>query len=119
VKPDPSLASEDYVYLTTTGRRTGLPREIEIWFALHNGALYMLAGARDQSDWVRNLMKTPAVTLRLRDVTYNAKARVIEAGTNEDALARRLLVDKYTSRHHNELESWGRDALPVAFEFSD
>ena len=26
-----------YLYLTTTGRRTGLPREIEIWFAAEPG----------------------------------------------------------------------------------
>ena len=33
---------EDFCYLTTTGRVTGLPREIEIWFALQGATLYML-----------------------------------------------------------------------------
>jgi hypothetical protein len=28
------LAEEDYCYLTTTGRVSGEPREIEIWFGL-------------------------------------------------------------------------------------
>lgn len=28
-KLDPALADEDYCYLTTTGRVSGLPREIE------------------------------------------------------------------------------------------
>jgi hypothetical protein len=25
-------SNEQFLYLTTTGRKTGLPREIEIWF---------------------------------------------------------------------------------------
>jgi hypothetical protein len=38
-------ADEDYCYLTTRGRLSGEPREIEIWFALENSTLYILAGA--------------------------------------------------------------------------
>ena len=34
MKPDPALAGETYCYLTTTGRVTGKPHTIEIWFAL-------------------------------------------------------------------------------------
>ncbi len=34
----------------------------------------------------------------------------------EDALARRLLVAKYQSAGATDLESWGRSALPVAFD---
>ena len=44
----PALAAEDYCYLTTTGRVSGEPREIEIWFALEGGSLYMLSGGRDR-----------------------------------------------------------------------
>jgi hypothetical protein len=29
-----SIADEQVLYLTTIGRTTGLPREIEIWFVL-------------------------------------------------------------------------------------
>ena len=36
---DPSLASESYCYLTTTGRVSGEPREIEIWFGLDGDTL--------------------------------------------------------------------------------
>ncbi len=45
--PDPALAGEQYCYLTTTGRVTGRPHTIEIWFALDGGTLYMLAGGRE------------------------------------------------------------------------
>jgi len=42
-----------YVYLTTTGRRTGRPHTIEIWYAVQDGRIYLMAGGRDRADWVR------------------------------------------------------------------
>jgi hypothetical protein len=76
------------------------------------------ASKRPRADWVRNLVKTPAVQVRIQDVTYSGTARLVtDAG--EDALARRLLVEKYTPRHTGELETWGRTALPVAIDFDN
>jgi len=114
---DSALASEQFCYLTTTGRVTGNPHEIEIWFALADGRLYMLAGAREKSDWVANLIKQPNVTIRIAGRTFDAVARVVEAETPEDAMARRLLVEKYRSPR-DDLSGWGQTALPVAFDLS-
>ena len=35
----------DYCYLTTTGRHSGEPHRIEIWFALADGVAYLLSGS--------------------------------------------------------------------------
>jgi deazaflavin-dependent oxidoreductase (nitroreductase family) len=110
---DPALATEAFCYLTTTGRVTGRPHEIEIWFALHGDTAYLMAGDHG-SDWVRNARKQPAVSLRIRDRTFGASARLV-SDVAEDALVRRLLVEKYASPRDN-LESWGRSALPVAID---
>jgi deazaflavin-dependent oxidoreductase (nitroreductase family) len=112
---DPSLGAEPYCYLTTTGRVTGKPHEIEIWFALDGSTAYILSGGRDRSDWVRNLMRSPHATLRVAGTTFAATARMISPSDAEDAVARRLLLAKYATRERN-LESWGRTALPVAFD---
>lgn len=111
------LAGGEYCYLTTTGRVTGRPHEIEIWYALvpEGGTLFMLSvlsGGRDRSDWVRNLRRNPKVTVRISDSTFAGVARVLTGG-EEDALARRLLVEKY-ERSPGSLGNWGRTALPVA-----
>jgi deazaflavin-dependent oxidoreductase (nitroreductase family) len=107
-------ADLDFGYLTTTGRITGRPHRIEIWFALQGETVYLLSGGRDRSDWVANLMAEPLVTFELGGELRAARARVLEPGTDEDALARRLLVGKYTSRDPDDLGEWGRTALPVA-----
>ena len=92
---------------------SGEPHEIEIWFALADGVLYLLSGGGDRSDWVRNLRANPGVTIRLGDERRACIART-DLTADEDALARRLLVDKYRPRYSGELEEWGRTSLPVA-----
>ena len=112
-----ALAREDFCYLTTVGRVTGNPHEIEIWFALvpATRTLYMLSGD-PRSDWVRNLRKTPNVTLRISGVILDGQARVVGAA-EEDGLARDLLVEKY-ERTPGSLSNWRERALPVAVDLA-
>jgi deazaflavin-dependent oxidoreductase (nitroreductase family) len=109
---------EDFCYITTTGRRTGNPHRIEIWFGAEPGSrtIYVLAGGRERADFVRNAVADPRVTVRIGDREGGATARLVEPGTDEDALARRLLLAKYQVATSDDLESWGRSALPVAFD---
>src|SRR4051795_407133 len=83
------LAGESYCYLTTTGRVSGKPREIEIWFGLEGATLYMLSGGGDRSDWVKNLRREPRVSVRVGGESFGGRARVVE-GLDEDMIARRL-----------------------------
>ena len=80
-------------HLQTTGRTTGRPRTIEIWFATEGERVYLLAGGRHRAHWVRNLIADPRVRLRIGGVTIAGKARAIEGEVRED-LARRLLAAK-------------------------
>ena len=111
---DPTLATEAYCYLTTTGRVSGEPREIEIWFALEGATLYMLAGG--QTNWVRNIAKTPEVTVRIRDEQLRGHARAVAPHTAEDARARTLLLAKYDPTYPGDLSDWGQTALPIAVD---
>jgi deazaflavin-dependent oxidoreductase (nitroreductase family) len=113
---DPSgYAGDEFAYLTTTGRRTGNPHTIEIWFAVDRGVVYMMAGGRDGSDWVRNLVARPAVRLQIGERDWDARARLVDPGTEEDTRVRPLLREKYASSS-DDLVSWARTALPVALE---
>ena len=117
-------AAEDFCYLTTTGRKSGKPHEIEIWFAVDDQgapAMYMMAGGRDRADWVRNLRKTPQVTVRIAGQTNPGRARVIDAAAEPDldARVRRLVADKYQEwESGRELSGWARTALPVEITFN-
>jgi deazaflavin-dependent oxidoreductase (nitroreductase family) len=107
---------EAFCYLTTVGRRTGRAHTIEIWFGGSGDTLYLMAGGREGADWVRNLLAAPHVSVRIGQRTVPAIARIVETDSEEDALARRLLLEKY--QESDELESWGRSALPVALDLA-
>ena len=68
-----------YLYLTTTGRVTGQPREIEIWFTEHGGRFYLIA-ERESANWVRNIRSQPQVKVRVGDAELDAIARVMPSG---------------------------------------
>jgi deazaflavin-dependent oxidoreductase (nitroreductase family) len=110
-----SLAGEDFCYLTTTGRVSGRPHTIEIWFALNENTLYMLSGGMDRSDWVKNALHLPDVTVRIKEGVFAGKARLVK-DTEEDALARLLVFEKYEKSSEDDLTEWSRTALPVAVD---
>ena len=112
----PLLAGEDYCYLTTTGRVTGKPHKIEIWFGLNGNSLYLLSGGMDKSDWVKNMMKNPSVTVKVGKHTFKATARLV-TDEQEEMLARNMLADKYNERNANgSLGKWARTALVVGID---
>ena len=112
-----ALAKEDYCYLTTAGRVTGRPHEIEIWFGRRNNTLYLLSGS-ENSDWVRNLLKNPIVMVRIAKHTFPGTARLVK-DKEEDTTARYLVAEKYQEWEEGKtLSEWARTALPVAIDLN-
>ncbi len=110
------LAKREYCYVTTTGRVSGRLHEIEIWFGVHEQAIYLLSGGGDTSDWVKNLRANPSVTVRTARHKLKGQARIV-SDAQEDAMARRLLAAKYQSwREGRRMSEWARTALPVAID---
>jgi deazaflavin-dependent oxidoreductase (nitroreductase family) len=70
----------EFLYLTTTGRRSGQPREIEIWFTRRDGCYYVVAEHRWEAQWVQNVLAEPRVGVRVGDELFAARARVIDTG---------------------------------------
>src|ERR1044072_1016467 len=99
------LSAVKYLYLTTTGRITGQPREIEIWFVEYGGKFYILAEHFHKAQWVKNILHDSRVRVRVEDRDFEATARVLderkEPGLWEKAQS--LGREKY---------GWG-DGLPV------
>jgi deazaflavin-dependent oxidoreductase (nitroreductase family) len=99
------MSTEQYLYLTTIGRKSGLPREIEIWFVAFDSKYYILAEHRDNAHWVKNIRANPRVRVRVGEKSFDATARVLDK-THDRATyekAQRLEREKY---------GWGA-GLPV------
>jgi deazaflavin-dependent oxidoreductase (nitroreductase family) len=94
-----------FFYLTTVGRKTGLPREIEIWFVERAGRYYLLAEHFHRAQWVKNILANSRVNARLGKREFKAEARVLDSQRDAEIWqeAQRLSREKY---------GWG-DGLPV------
>lgn len=107
---------EDYCYLTTKGRVTGKPHEIEIWFGLNDRTIYLLSEGRERSDWVKNLLKDPAVNVRMARKKFNGTARLV-TDRHEEMMARKMLATKYEQwRVGSSFSHWARTALVVGID---
>ena len=87
--------------ITTTGRRSGQPRRIEIVFYRFDGDTY-LSGipAPRERDWLRNLREHPEFTFHLKHVVRADLPAVAEVITDETERRRVLghLVEEYNAR---------------------
>ncbi len=102
------MTRDQFLYLTTSGRKTGLPREIEIWFVAATGRFYILAEHFHRTQWVKNIARNPRVRVRVgtRDSReFEATARALDRERDAEAwrTAQRLSQQKY---------GWG-EGLPV------
>ncbi len=112
------LAKEEYCYLTTTGRKSGLPREIEIWFGIEGQSIYLLSGGGDKSQWVKNLLANPSVAVRIAKHNFNGVARIV-SDEKEETMARHMLAGKYQGwKEGKAMSDWGRTAWVVGIELS-
>jgi len=86
---------EKYLYLTTRGRKSGLGRQIEIWFTFREGQFYVIA-EYPTSQWVQNIRDRSAVKVRVAGEEFPAQARILPE-TEPDLIAkvRALSQEKY------------------------
>jgi len=105
-----ALARGGIIDLTTTGRRSGEPRRIEIVFHVIDGRV-VVSGMprREKRAWLANIEANPRVTVHLkRDVVADlpGEARVVT-----DESERRALLGHVA-------RAWGRDDLEVMVRYS-
>ncbi|MHB8629669.1 MAG: nitroreductase/quinone reductase family protein [Aggregatilineales bacterium] len=67
-----------FLYLTTTGWKSGQPHEIEIWFVALGERYYLVAEGREQAHWVQNIVYQPAITWRVGGQAFRGSGRLID-----------------------------------------
>ena len=80
------VAEKRVLYLTTIGRRTGLPREIEIWFVVRYERFYLFAETGEAAGWVKNIRRNPKVTVRIGEWRIDATASVLDRHSQVSSL---------------------------------
>jgi hypothetical protein len=78
-----------FLYLTTTGWRTGRPHRIEIWYLELDGRYYLISELREQAHWVQNLQREASAVAELGEEPFAVRGRVVLA-EQEPELSRRV-----------------------------
>ena len=105
--------------ITTTGRRTGLPRRIEIVFHNFDGRIYITGSpSRSTRAWLHNLRADPHLTFHLKHTVHAdlpATARIID-----DEAERRAVFEKVVTVWTNQdVETMTRFSPLIEVTFED
>ena len=90
-------SAPDFLYLTTTGWRTGKQHEIEIWFTELDGCYYLISEGGRRAHWVQNLRRHPPVTFRFGRRSFQGNGRVVDPKREPELQAAvcQLSISKY------------------------
>jgi deazaflavin-dependent oxidoreductase (nitroreductase family) len=95
-----SSRAERTIDITTIGRRSGLPRRVEVWFHRVDGHWY-ITGAPGPRAWYANLGANPGFTVHLKHgVRTDLPATAVSV---EEATRRRVITEVLKLQDRNDL----------------
>ena len=84
------LSDVEDIQLGVIGRRTGRKRTRPIWFALEGGTVYLLPVAGSNTEWYKNVLEHPTITLSAKGARWTGRARPITDRARVRAVVRRF-----------------------------
>jgi deazaflavin-dependent oxidoreductase (nitroreductase family) len=79
--------NDEFLYVTTTGWKSGSPHEIEIWYVARGGCYYLMSGDGERAHWVQNIQRQPAVSLWVMGQTLSGSGRIVDRAAEPELAA--------------------------------
>jgi deazaflavin-dependent oxidoreductase (nitroreductase family) len=112
-----ALAKRRQISITVTGRRTGHPITIPVWFVFGSNAVWLLPVTGSKTQWYRNLKANRAIGIRVGSERHNLRARL-----RQDPKAVRKVIQSFRDQYTPpEIKRWytGLDvAVQVPFSIA-
>ncbi len=105
-----ALQGSNEIEITVTGRKSGLSLTYPVWFALDGDKLYLIPVRGSDTDWYKNLRKTPTIRLEARGKTLTASARFLTDQAQLDKV-----LEKFQAKYGRNVKSY-YPKLDVAVE---
>ena len=84
-----------FIYITTTGWKTGRQHTIEIWFVKYKERYYVMSEGKQRAHWVQNIIHNSKVSFKVGNKSYAGTGQVIESKEPVAAEVRKLMKTKY------------------------
>jgi deazaflavin-dependent oxidoreductase (nitroreductase family) len=88
------LSRSREINITVTGRKSGRPISIPVWFVLEDGKLHLLPVSGSDTQWYKNVLNNPSIRIE----TGGAKGEVKLAPVN-DAKQVSSIVEKFRAKY--------------------
>jgi len=89
-----ALDSTREVELTVTGRKSGRAITLPVWFARDGGTLYLVPVSGSDSNWYKNVLRTPTIRLAAGGAECTASAAPV---TDPGRVGE--IVDKFRAKY--------------------
>jgi len=110
----PLLGGSRMLALTTRGRKSGLPRHTMLSYAPAGGKDYVCSGWGERSDWVKNVLADPLVTVQVGRKTYTGQAYRVQDLEEFTTVAQGMFLTGGDSHFKPWLASYG-----ISYELQD
>ena len=116
-----ALIKDPVVDITTTGRKSGLTRRIEIWVHYQDDKVF-ITGTPGTRGWYANMVANPEFTLHLkkslqRDIPARANA-IRNENTRRDIFTRMGELEPRMRNLHGNMEEWVKCSPLVEMELA-
>ena len=105
-----ALQGSNQIEITVTGRTSGRSLSYPVWFALEGEKLYLIPVRGSDTDWYKNVRKTPTIRLEARGKTFTTSARLL---TDQTQIGE--VLEKFRDKYGRNVQSY-YPKLDVAVE---
>ena len=89
------MSGDQFLYIRTTGWKTGRQCTIEIWFVKYKERYYVMSEGKKRAHWVQNIIHNSNVSIKVSNKSFAGTGQVIESEEPVAAEVRKLMKAKY------------------------
>ena len=89
-----ALKNTDEIEITVTGQKSGRRISNPVWFVQEGEELYLLPVKGSDSDWYKNILKTPRIRLKAAGKGWSAEVKPVT-----DKVKVRDIVEKFRDKY--------------------
>ncbi len=89
------------IEITVTGRSSGRSLSYPVWFVLDGDRLYLIPVKGSDTEWYKNLLKTPTLRLTARGKTRTASPRFLTDQAHLDQV-----LEKFREKYGRNVKSY-------------
>ncbi len=85
------------ITISVTGRNSGRPISIPVWFVLDDEKLYLLPAYGSDTQWYKNVLKNPSIRIDAGGAKAEAKVVLVTAATEVSSVVKKFRAKYGTS----------------------